>query len=150
MSTNLQWIGFFGMKKPIHCKFVDLGLFPTDTIWAYFDLWSMIYTMYITYNESSLIWILSFSKKYCCAKNRVPTQLKLINLNKSYWPSPIKNFLLHKRDATVFVVSKGISVFRYFRSFKEVSVPITIILTSKQINGNWKIKKMIKRIKTTT
>ena len=38
MSTNLQLIGLFGTKKPINCKIVDSGLFPTVTIYAYFDL----------------------------------------------------------------------------------------------------------------
>ena len=33
------------MKKPISCKIIDLGLFPTDTIYAYFNLWSLDNTL---------------------------------------------------------------------------------------------------------
>ena len=51
MSTNLQWIGFLG--KPIYCKIVDSGLFPTDTIYAYFDL-SDFLLIYVFFQDVSI------------------------------------------------------------------------------------------------
>ena len=30
-SMSLWWIGFFGTKKPIHCKIIDLTIHLTDT-----------------------------------------------------------------------------------------------------------------------
>ena len=49
MSMNLQLIGFFGTKKPINCKIVDWRLFPTVTIYAYFDLWFLHYFYFYLY-----------------------------------------------------------------------------------------------------
>ena len=38
MSTNLHLIGLREEKKPINCKDVDLGLFPTGTIYTYIGI----------------------------------------------------------------------------------------------------------------
>ena len=50
MSTILQWVG---LKKPIHCKIIDSGLFLADTIYAYFDLWYIIFDFLETTEEQT-------------------------------------------------------------------------------------------------